>query len=312
MPAPLVEIEALEKSYGRHRALAGLSLSLAPGPIGLLGRNGAGKTTLLKVLLGLLAPDAGRVRIAGFDPRRRGERLALRRAVGYLPESDCLIPGMTGVELVASLGQLSGLDQADATTRAHEVLDYVGIEEVRYRALDEYSTGMKQRLKLAQALVHDPPVLLLDEPTNGLDPRGRRHMLELVDDLGRVQGKSLLLCSHLLPDVERTCREIIVLEQGAVVLRGTIDELTRSSGRALRVEAAGDLGRFAAELARDGHFSEREPRGTLLVTLAAGAADADPLFAAAVRAGTRIHAIREVRSRLEDVFVAGLAREGTA
>ena len=312
MSEAVIEIEDLGKSYGSVRALAGLTISIAPGPVGLLGRNGAGKTTLIKLLLGLLVPDSGRARIAGHDPRRRADRLALRRAVGYMPESDCLIPGMSGVELVAIAGRLSGLDLADATTRAHEVLDYVGIEELRYRSLDEYSTGMKQRLKLAQALVHDPELLLLDEPTNGLDPKGRRHMLELIDDLGRVQRKNLLLCSHLLPDVERTCRDVVVLERGSVLMSGEIAELTRTAGRALRVEADGDVERFAAELAREGHGCERERDGTLLVTLAGGAVDSDPLFAAAARAGARLLAVREVRSRLEDVFLAGIGRETAA
>src|SRR5262249_29170102 len=155
-------------------------LSLAPGPIGLLGPNGAGKTTLLKLLLGLLEPDSGSARIAGHDPRTASGRIALRRDVGYMPEGDCLIPGLSSVELVATLGRLAGLSAVDALTRAHEVLDYVGLDESRYRPADGYSTGMKQRLKLAQALVHDPALLLLDEPTNGLDPRGRKHMLDLV------------------------------------------------------------------------------------------------------------------------------------
>jgi len=312
MSEAVIEIEGLGKNYGSVRALAGLTISIAPGPVGLLGRNGAGKTTLIKLLLGLLVPDSGRARIAGHDPRRRADRLALRRAVGYMPESDCLIPGMSGVELVAIAGRLSGLDLADATTRAHEVLDYVGIEELRYRSLDEYSTGMKQRLKLAQALVHDPELLLLDEPTNGLDPKGRRHMLELIDDLGRVQRKNLLLCSHLLPDVERTCRDVVVLERGSVVMSGEIAELTRTAGRALRIEADGDVERFVAELARAGHGCGRERDGTLLVTMAGGAADSDPLFAAAARSGTRLLAVREVRSRLEDVFLAGIGRETAA
>ena len=308
---PVIAIDGLAKSYGSTRALAGLTMSVAPGPVGLLGPNGAGKTTLIKLLLGLLKPDAGSARIAGHDPARPDGRLALRGAIGYMPEGDCLIPGMTGVELVGTLGRLSGMTPADAMTRAHEVLDYVGIDEARYRTLDEYSTGMKQRLKLAQALVHDPALLLLDEPTNGLDPKGRRHMLDLVHDLGHAQGKSLLVCSHLLPDIERTCRDVIVLQRGAVVLSGSIAALTRADGRRLRVEVDGDRDALRAAIAAAGGTCEPtgEPNA-LLVRLAdagvEGAIDADPLFAIALAAGVRLTGVAEVRSTLEDVFLAGL------
>jgi len=193
MTAPVISLRGLHKRYGDVRALDGLTLAVPAGPVGLLGPNGAGKTTLIKLLLGQLAPEAGEARIAGLDPGRSSERLRVREVVGYMPEGDCLLPAMTGVELVATLGRLTGLTRQDAMTRAHEVLDYVQLEEQRYRKLEEYSTGMKQRLKLAQALVHDPPLLLLDEPTNGLDPRGRRQMLNLIHDLGHQQGKNLLL-----------------------------------------------------------------------------------------------------------------------
>ncbi|HUR29117.1 MAG TPA: ABC transporter ATP-binding protein [Planctomycetota bacterium] len=310
MSEALIEIEGLEKSYGKQRALAGLTLSVAPGPVGLLGPNGSGKTTLIKLLLGLLRPDAGRARIAGLDPNRRADRLELRRAVGYMPESDCLIPGMTGVEIVGTLGRLSGMSAADAMTRAHEVLDYVGIEEARYRALDEYSTGMKQRLKLAQALVHDPKLLLLDEPTNGLDPKGRKHMLDLIADLGSAQEKNVLLCSHLLPDVERTCRDVVVLQRGNVVLSGAIAEMTRVDGRRSRVEVHGDEVRFAAELERTGHVVEaRREEHVLIVRLPQGVSDADELFAIAARSGARLVRVSDVRASLEEVFMAGLTRD---
>ncbi len=310
MTSPLIEIEALEKAYGKNRALCGLTLSVAPGPIGLLGPNGSGKTTLLKLLLGLLRPDSGRARVTGLDPSRSSDRLELRRAVGYMPESDCLIPGMTGVEIVGTLGRLSGMSAADAMTRAHEVLDYVGIEEARYRALDEYSTGMKQRLKLAQALVHDPKLLLLDEPTNGLDPKGRKHMLDLIEDLGHVQGKNLLLCSHLLPDFERTCRDVVVLQRGSVMLSGSIAELTASQGRRLRLEVSGDEARLRSELEAAGHAVDplREEH-VLIVRFADEVSDVDALFAIAVRADARLLKISEVRSSLEEVFMAGLTRD---
>ena len=305
----LLRIVGLEKSYGSVRALRGLTLKLFPGPTGLLGPNGAGKTTLIKLLLGLLRPDAGSATIAGCDPTTVSGRLALRRTVGYMPESDCLIGGLTALEIVATLGRLTGLARADALSRSHEVLDYVGIHEARYRLADEYSSGMKQRLKLAQALVHDPDLLLLDEPTSGLDPQGRKHMLEIVHDLGHVQGKSLLVCSHLLPDIERTCRDVVVLHQGTVALAGAIDDLTRIQGRRVRVEVGGDRARFEAALSGAGFACSPDRDGRLTVRLDGRAEDADELFAIAAGAGASLRSVEEVRSSLEQVFVAGVAAE---
>ena len=308
----IVAIRGLEKSYGKVRALAGLTFSLVPGSTGLLGPNGAGKTTLIKLLLGLLRPDAGEARVAGCDPRTARGRIELRRAVGYMPESDCLLPGMTGVEVVATLGRLTGLSSEDSLARSHEVLDYVGIEEARYRLADDYSTGMKQRLKLAQALVHDPALLLLDEPTSGLDPKGRRHMLDLVDDLGRNQGKSLLLCSHLLPDVERTCDRVVVLREGAVAISGSIAELTRTEGHRLRLDVGGDRERFVRSLAAAGIASTLEESGRLSVQLDGRGEDADDLFACAAESGAVLRRVEVVRSSLEEVFVSGMTSGGAA
>lgn len=306
MSSPVIEIRGLSKAYGKVRALDGLDLTLQPGPIGLLGPNGAGKTTLLKLLLGLLTPDAGSARIAGCDPSLAADRMRLRRAVGYMPEGDCLIPGMSAVELTATLGRLSGLTSSDALTRAHEVLDYVGLDESRYRPADGYSTGMKQRLKLAQALVHDPEIVLLDEPTNGLDPKARRQMLELVHDLGHVQEKNVLVCSHLLPDVERTCRDVVVLRQGRVQLSGNIEALTASEGRRISLEVRGDASAFRAALERKGWTSDAGSEARLVVQAPDELADADELFALARETGIRITALTERRATLEQVFMDGV------
>ncbi|MBK7643902.1 MAG: ABC transporter ATP-binding protein [Planctomycetes bacterium] len=310
--APVIEIHELSKSYGRVRALDKLSLRVEGGAVGLLGPNGAGKTTLIKLLLGLLVPDSGSARIAGADPRSAQGRLDLRRAVGYMPESDCLIPGMSAIELVATLGELSGLSHADAMTRAHEVLDYVGLDEARYRDSEQYSTGMKQRLKLAQALVHDPALLLLDEPTNGLDPKGRKHMLELVADLGTAQGKSLLVCSHLLPDIERTCARVVVLKAGHAVLEGSIAELTHTRGRRLRAHFAGALEPLDALLEQAGVAVESRNGNARVLVLPESEGDADSLFALCHRAGVRIESLSQLRSSLEQVFLEGIAREEPA
>jgi ABC-2 type transport system ATP-binding protein len=308
-PPPVIEIHELSKSYGSVRALDRLTLRIEGGAVGLLGPNGAGKTTLIKLLLGLLVPDSGSASIAGADPRSGAGRLELRRSVGYMPESDCLIPGMSAVELVATLGELSGLSREDAMTRAHEVLDYVGLDEARYRDCEQYSTGMKQRLKLAQALVHDPPLLLLDEPTNGLDPKGRRHMLELVADLGAVQKKSLLVCSHLLPDVERTCERVIVLKAGRAALEGSIADLTRRRGRRLRAHFGGALEALDGLLAAVGVEVESRSGNARVLVLPEAEADADALFELCGKAGLRLESLTELRSSLEQVFLEGIARE---
>ena len=310
MSEAIIVLDGLEKRYGAIRALEGLTLELPPGPVGLLGPNGAGKSTLIKLLLGQLEPSGGRARIAGFDPTDKHQRLALRRKVGYMPESDCLIPRMNGVEIVTALGRLTGLTARDSITRAHEVLDYVGLEEARYRGLDEYSTGMKQRLKLAQALVHDPELLLLDEPTNGLDPKGRKHMLELVHDLGHNQGKSLLLCSHLLPDVERTCTRVVVIHKGQIRSSGVIDELTQNDGNWVEVEVDGALPAFQARLVAEGYAVEADGPDRLRVKVLE--ADGDRLFELAAASGVVLSELTLERASLEDVFLDTLAQAEAA
>jgi ABC-2 type transport system ATP-binding protein len=304
MTSPTIEIRGLSKSYGAIRALDELTLELPGGAVGLLGPNGAGKTTLIKLMLGLLESDAGRASILGYDPQKHRDRIELRRRVGYMPEGDCLLPGMNGLEMVATLGRVTGLSPADAMTRAHEALDYVGLDEQRYREMHEYSAGMKQRVKLAQALAHDPPLLLLDEPTNGLDPKGRRHMLELVHDLGHAQGKHVFLCSHLLPDVEKTCDHVVVLDQGRAVKSGSIAELTRGDARGLILQVGGDVARYVETLRTAGFDLERRGESVLRVT--SRGADSDELFALALRAGARIEALEDARSTLDEVFLQTL------
>jgi ABC-2 type transport system ATP-binding protein len=220
---PLVDLHQVTHSYGQVRALDGVTLQLEPGTIGLIGNNGAGKSTLLKILLGLIRPDSGQGTLLGFPLGRAGRHL--RGELGYMPESDATVPMLKGVEYVALSGDLYGMPHRDARRRAHEVLSYVGLGELRYRRLDEYSTGNLQRLKLAAALVHDPQLLLLDEPTNGLDPAGRQAMLGLLEDLIAETRKSVILCTHLLGDVERLCEYIVVLDRGTVVRSGTMQSL---------------------------------------------------------------------------------------
>jgi ABC-2 type transport system ATP-binding protein len=243
---PLLDIHDIGRNYGPLRALYDVTLALEPGTIGLVGNNGAGKSTLLKILLGLLKPDSGGGTILGCDLLHSSSDL--RGRIGYMSESAAIVPVLRGVEFVALAGDLYGMPHRDARRRAHEVLNYVGLGELRYRRLEEYSTGNLQRLKLAAALVHDPELLLLDEPTNGLDPAGRVAMLELLGDLIAETGKSVILCTHLLGDVERLCRQIVVLDRGTIVRAGTIEDLRGDAGNRYELGWDGPREPFAAAL----------------------------------------------------------------
>src|SRR5215467_3253497 len=243
---PVVTLDGVTVLYGAQRALQGVSATFAAGAVGLLGPNGAGKSTMIKALLGFVVPDAGQMRVLGLDVA--AQPLDIRARVGYMPENDAHIPGMNAVTFVAYCGELSGLPPSDAMQRAHEVLFYVGLGEARYRAVDTYSTGMKQRIKLAQALVHDPDLVFLDEPTNGMDPKGRDEMLELVRDLSHNKGRNLILSSHLLPDVEYTCDYVVVLNEGTVAAHGLISALKGPGGRVYELRIKGELAPFIAAL----------------------------------------------------------------
>ena len=301
---PLVEFQDLGVSYGPVQALAGISGALRPGPTGLLGPNGAGKTTLLKTLLGFLKPERGRITAFGLDPSH--EPLQVRQRIGYLPEGDCHIPEMTASAFVAFAGELSGMPRNEAISRGHEVLYYVGLGEARYRTLDTYSTGMKQRVKLAQALVHDPDLLLLDEPTNGLDPAGREDMLTLIADLADSKGMSLVLCSHLLRDVERVCRTVIVLDQGKVAAAGSIAELTGPRRPVFDVRLKGDASAFLTDL-KDRGCEWVEGEDGYRVFMADGCGP-ELLFRTARECGLQLRHLRPGAESLEDVFLRALGR----
>ena len=234
-----------------------------PGAVGLLGPNGAGKSTLLKSLLGFLVPEKGSMKVLGLDVAT--SPLEIRERIGYMPESDSHIPGMNAVSFVAYCGQLSGLPATDAMQRAHEVLYYVGLGEARYRNLETYSTGMKQRIKLAQAIVHDPDLLFLDEPTNGMDPKGRDEMLELIHDLAHNKNVNLILSSHLLPDVEYTCDHVVVMDKGTIATYGPIAALKGTAGRVYELRIKGDEGALhrgaeGRRLRSEGHRRRRDAR----------------------------------------------------
>jgi ABC-2 type transport system ATP-binding protein len=263
----LIDLEHVGRRFGGHVALREVSLHLEPGRIGLLGPNGAGKSTLLKLLMGLLQPSEGQGKLMGIDIRSGG--IALRRLIGYMSEADALVPGLRGAEYVALAGQLYGMPRGEAHRRAHEVLTYLGLEEARYRRLEEYSTGMKQRLKLAQALVHDPPLLLLDEPTSGLDPAGRDAMLRLLLTLGREHGKSFILSTHLLNDVERVCETVVILYRGRVLRQGKTSELRINRHDRYRLQVEGEVPAFVEDLQAEGVQVLTASRGRKLVAVGA-------------------------------------------
>src|SRR5471030_2436781 len=251
---PVVTLEGVTVTYGRESALGNVTASFAAGSVGLLGPNGAGKSTMIKALLGFLTPERGRMRVLGLDVAE--SPIEIRARVGYMPENDAHIPGMNAVTFVAYCGELAGLPRVDAMQRAHEVLFYVGLGEARYRNVETYSTGMKQRIKLAQALVHDPDLLFLDEPTNGMDPKGRDEMLELVRDIVDNKGVNLILCSHLLPDVEYTCDHVVVMDKGTIAAAGPIAALKQPRGRVYELRVKPPGGAFVDRLRAAGLRSE--------------------------------------------------------
>jgi ABC-2 type transport system ATP-binding protein len=305
-PQPVVSLDQVSVSYGPSPALRDVSTTFVPGAVGLLGPNGAGKSTLLKALLGFIKPERGEMRVLGLDVAKQPQDIRAR--IGYMPETDAHIPGMNAVSFVGYCGQLAGLPAVDAVQRAHEVLYYVGLGEARYRNLETYSTGMKQRIKLAQALVHDPDLLFLDEPTNGMDPKGRDEMLELIRDLAHNKGVNLILSSHLLPDVEYTCDHVVVIDKGRVAAQGPIQTLKGPSGRVFELRVKGDLHTFIQLL----HDHQMECHATdedvmrVFVPDGRGARD---LFGIAAAHGVQVRHLRASVPTLEDVFARALGEE---
>jgi ABC-2 type transport system ATP-binding protein len=295
----LFRLEGVTKTYGAVTALNNLSVTVPKGAIGLLGPNGSGKTTMIRTLLGLITIDRGSGEILDMDVRRR--QLDIRRSVGFVPEDECLFPQVEGVEFVAYAGELVGMSSKDALQRAHEVLDYVGLGEARYRKSETYSTGMKQRLKLASAIVHDPTLLILDEPTNGMDPAGREELLELSRDLSRHKGMSLLFSSHLLPDVESVCDYVVVMGAGKVLTQGTIQELKQIHNRCFEVRLKAESNTFVARLNQLGCTAEAR-EDLILVKVPEGETQ-EIFWRVVAEQGQQIRYLRPQRSTLEEVFL---------
>ena len=298
----LIATQGLTKHYPRVTALEDLTVEVPSGVTGLVGANGAGKSTLIKILLGLLAPTSGNGSVLGLDTATQGPQIRAR--VGYMPEHDCLPPDMSATELIVHLGQVSGLPKKAARERAADVLRHAGLAEERYRAIGTYSTGMRQRVKLAQAIVHDPELVFLDEPTNGLDPIGRDDMLRLIRRIGTDFGIAVLVTSHLLGELERTSDHVIVLDAGRMLRSSSTAEFTQATG-VLTVEVQDPSGGNPRDvLGRALHESGLRvvPDGGLLQIEIADESTYDRVRDVTAELGLGLVRLQQARHRIEDIF----------
>jgi ABC-2 type transport system ATP-binding protein len=304
---PVVELEDLKVRLGRREILHGISCRLGVSgtgkAVGLLGPNGAGKSTLILTLLGFLAPSAGRARILGLDCRHR--RVDARSRLGYMPENDSFIGDMTAVSFLRQMAELSGLPPEAALEKAHEVLFHVGLGEARYRELRTYSLGMKQMAKLAQAIVHGPELVVLDEPTNGLDPAARRRMLKLVTDMKTEQGMNVLVCSHLLSDIEQVCDEAVIMKDGLIVHHCNLEEERRSNRSFVELEVTGDDRGLRGALPEIGAEGVSEGGGRWRIILPQGV-EVDALWRLLARQELLVRKLTHRRDTLEEIFLKAM------
>lgn len=306
--AAVVSLRDYTVRYGAFTAVNGATFDMPRGACGLLGKNGAGKSSILKAVLGLIRPAAGSARVLGLDAAADG--MQLRDRIGYMPEKEAALPRLTGLDMVVLAGRLSGLPPRVAKQRAHEVLYLVGMDESRYRPVDGYSLGMKQKAKLATALVHDPDLLFLDEPTNGLDPKGRAEILDLLRDLVTKKEKSLILSSHILSDVESLCHDVVVIDGGRILRQASVDELTEQSGRSFDVRVRGDLEVFRTHLESAG-ILRAEPEAEVFQVFLENEEGTDIVFRLAQRANCSVRAFEPRRRSLEDVFIDAVHEDAT-
>ncbi len=306
MSAPVLVLKDLVVRYDAFTALHRVSAEFSGGGLGLLGPNGAGKSSMLRAILGLVPPSSGTVTVFGEDARRSGPQL--RRRFGYMPERDSYIGGVSGVRALAHFAEVCGLPPEEGMMRAHDMLHFVGLGEERYREVGTYSVGMRQRFKLAAALVHDPDILFLDEPTNGLDPQGWRRMLELIHRVRVEHGKHLIIASHLLPDVERLCDHVWVLDRGRLVKSATLGELTAAARGAKRVRVAREESAAFIGAARAAGLEVEPGRSEGEFVLARRDAIVEPqqVFALAAGADCTVYAVRPAARSLEDAFLEAL------
>lgn len=297
----LLSIRNFSVSYGKHRVLDDINLELPNTSIGLLGPNGAGKSTLIKAILGLLKPDSGDGRFLDFQVGSQDKNV--RKYVGYMPESDCLIPGFNAVQYVSFCAQLNGMDEREAFKRAHKVLYLVGLGEARYRDLDTYSTGMKQRLKLAQAIVHDPYLVFLDEPTNGLDPQGREEMLDLIKQIAEIENRCVVLSSHLMRDVERCTKFLVIMDQQQIKCTGYIKDLCAGQEGRYRLRVNQDSDIAIRLLQERGFYVDKiNPREPEFETMLAADAKPRDLFRILVDGGIQIRKLIPRHYTVEEIY----------
>jgi ABC-2 type transport system ATP-binding protein len=302
---PVAEVSSLTVKYGQKVAVSDLSCTIPEGCVGLLGPNGAGKSTLIKALLGFLSPASGWGKVLGHDISTDG--LEIRVNVGLMPEMDCHIPGLSAVEYTAYAGELAGMPRALAMRRAHEVLEYCGLGEARYRNLETYSTGMKQKAKLAQALVHGPRLLFLDEPTNGLDPAGRDEMLALIRDISHGKGVDVVVSSHLLPDIEKTCDHVIVMQGGTLRAQDSVERIRQISRVQWDVELKIPVAPFLQALEKHGVSVVSELSNRYRLQFPVGFAEPTrTVFLAAKECGAQVRVMQPAQRTLEDAFMEAI------
>ncbi len=300
---PVIELAGLGVRFGTRDILKDLRVSVSGRTIGLLGPNGAGKSTLIQTLLGFVPASSGTASIFGHDIRR--DLRAIRTLIGYMPENDSFIANMSAVTFIRMMGEISGLPPGAALERAHEVLFYVGLGEARYRALGTYSLGMKQLAKLAQAIVHGPKLLILDEPTNGLDPPARARMIRLIGEMKESGDMHIVLCSHLLRDVEETCEEVLILKQGRIVHYSNLEEERRANKRFVELETVGDDSGFAEELTGLGCECAKAGIGRLKMVLPVGF-EMREIYRVAAGRDLQLRRLNYRRDTLEDIFLKAM------
>ncbi|HOQ32759.1 MAG TPA: ABC transporter ATP-binding protein [Candidatus Hydrogenedens sp.] len=301
-----IEVENLTVSYSETVAIHDISFQLEPGVIGLIGPNGAGKTTLIRTFLGFIRPVKGKIVISGLSLPQ--EILKVRAIVGHMPEREVVSPKVTAVSFLVYCGRLVGMSYVDALERSHEVLNYVGLQEARYRPMQTYSTGMLQRVKLAQAILHDPKILILDEPTNGLDPDGRLEMLQLIKEISEQRNVTTILSTHLLPDVQNLCSQIVVLKKGKLVYCGDLQSLIDSKVNHYEVSVQSPIEPFEEELEKIGIKFQELPQEVLSLQLPESIPQQE-IFRCAQRAGTIIRSFMPAGGSLAELFQSKLDKE---
>jgi ABC-2 type transport system ATP-binding protein len=296
---PVISLHDLTKDYGQLRALDEVSLTIDRGVTGLLGPNGAGKSTLIKIILGLVKLTRGSGTVLGYSLTAQSR--AIRSRVGYMPEDDCYIGGLTGIQMMRFSARLSRLPSVEALRRSHEILDFCGIEQERYRLVETYSTGMRQKLKFAQAIAHDPQILILDEPTSGLDPEERQAMLNRIRVLAQRSGKTVLISTHILPDVQSLCDSVVILARGRVRVSERLEVLSRPASPTYRLRVIGDGAKLAARLSEQGIAVNSETDRSMTLS-GVDVAGAERIWAWACEAGVGIHSLLPARNSLEQIF----------